>query len=96
MERSKARGATPEPRQGQLPLEPPFLRPGARESCLYAALTRAASSPDQNQTPAVLSGVPRNSTVALGGTRMLDLAFILIGAVFLGACVLYAYACDRL
>jgi len=27
---------------------------------------------------------------------MLDLAYIVIGAVFLGACVLYAYACDRL
>jgi len=27
---------------------------------------------------------------------MLDLVYILVGAVFLGACVLYAYACDRL
>jgi len=27
---------------------------------------------------------------------MLDLAYILVGAVFLGACILYAYACDRL
>jgi len=27
---------------------------------------------------------------------MLDLVYILIGAVFLGASVLYAYACDRL
>jgi len=27
---------------------------------------------------------------------MLDLAYILIGAVFLGACILYAFACDRL
>jgi len=27
---------------------------------------------------------------------MLDLGFILIGAVFLGVCILYAYACDRL
>jgi len=27
---------------------------------------------------------------------MLDLVYIVIGAVFLGACVLYAYACDRL
>jgi hypothetical protein len=34
--------------------------------------------------------------VAPGGTRMLDLAYILIGAVFLGACALYALACDRL
>jgi hypothetical protein len=30
------------------------------------------------------------------GLPMLDVAFILIGAVFLGACVLYALACDRL
>jgi hypothetical protein len=69
---------------------------GARRTWLYAALTRAASSPDQNQTPPVLPGVPRNSTVAPGDIRMLDLAFILIGAVFLGACALYALACDRL
>ena len=34
--------------------------------------------------------------MAPGGTRMLDLAYILVGAVFLGACILYAYACDRL
>jgi len=27
---------------------------------------------------------------------MLDVIYLLIGAVFLGACVLYAYACDRL
>ncbi len=39
---------------------------------------------------------PATGPVALGGTRMLDLAFILIGAVFLGACALYALACDRL
>jgi hypothetical protein len=31
-----------------------------------------------------------------GDIPMLDLVYILIGAVFLGACVLYAYACDRL
>jgi hypothetical protein len=27
---------------------------------------------------------------------MLDIAYIAIGAVFLGVCVLYALACDRL
>jgi len=27
---------------------------------------------------------------------MLDAAYILLGAVFLGACVLYVFACDRL
>ena len=27
---------------------------------------------------------------------MLDVAYILIGAVFLGACVLYAFACNRM
>jgi hypothetical protein len=27
---------------------------------------------------------------------MLDLGFILIGAVFLGVCILYSFACDRL
>jgi len=29
-------------------------------------------------------------------TPMLDLGFILIGAGFLGACILYALACERL
>jgi len=27
---------------------------------------------------------------------MLDIAYLVIGAVFLGACVLYALACDHL
>jgi len=27
---------------------------------------------------------------------MLDIVYLLIGAVFLGACVLYTYACDHL
>jgi hypothetical protein len=27
---------------------------------------------------------------------MLDVAYILVGAAFLGACVLYAYACEQL
>ena len=27
---------------------------------------------------------------------MLDLIYLLVGAAFLGACVLYAYACDSL
>jgi len=27
---------------------------------------------------------------------MLDLTYILIGTVFLGACILYAFACDHL
>jgi hypothetical protein len=27
---------------------------------------------------------------------MLDVIYLLVGAVFLGACVLYAYACDHL
>jgi len=27
---------------------------------------------------------------------MLDVLYLLIGAAFLGACVLYTYACDRL
>ncbi|HUB50253.1 MAG TPA: hypothetical protein VMB73_35225 [Acetobacteraceae bacterium] len=31
-----------------------------------------------------------------GSIAMLDVIYLLIGAVFLGACVLYAYACDRL
>ena len=29
-------------------------------------------------------------------TPMLDIIYLLIGAAFLGACVLYAIACDRL
>jgi len=31
-----------------------------------------------------------------GADLMFDVAYILIGAVFLGACVLYAIACDHL
>lgn len=31
-----------------------------------------------------------------GASRMLDVAYILVGAAFLGACVLYAYACEQL
>jgi hypothetical protein len=27
---------------------------------------------------------------------MLDVIYLLVGAAFLGACVLYAYACERL
>jgi len=27
---------------------------------------------------------------------MLDVIYLLIGAIFLGACVFYAYACDHL
>jgi len=27
---------------------------------------------------------------------MLDILYILLGAVFLGGCILYTYACDRL
>jgi hypothetical protein len=34
--------------------------------------------------------------VADRGKSMLDIAYILIGAVFLGGCVLYAIACDNL
>jgi hypothetical protein len=30
------------------------------------------------------------------GKAMLDILYILIGAVFLGGCVLYAIACDHL
>jgi hypothetical protein len=42
-------------------------------------------------TPSVArcTGVERNKI-------MLDVAYILLGAVFLGACVLYVSACDRL
>ena len=31
-----------------------------------------------------------------GGPTMLDVVYILIGAAFVGVCVLYAYACDYL
>jgi hypothetical protein len=29
-------------------------------------------------------------------TPMLDIAFLVVGALFLGACALYALACDKL
>jgi hypothetical protein len=31
-----------------------------------------------------------------GASAMLDVLYILIGAAFLGGCILYAYACDHL
>ncbi len=31
-----------------------------------------------------------------GGSPMLDLIYILIGAAFLGGCILYSLACDHL
>jgi hypothetical protein len=31
-----------------------------------------------------------------GEITMLDVLYILIGAAFLGGCILYAFACDRL
>jgi hypothetical protein len=33
---------------------------------------------------------------AMGALQMLDIVYLLIGAVFLGGCVLYAIACDHL
>ena len=39
---------------------------------------------------------PAHPRMTTGAIPMLDLGFLLIGAVFLGACILYAYACDRL
>lgn len=33
---------------------------------------------------------------AAGSPAMLDILYILIGAAFLGGCVLYAIACERL
>jgi hypothetical protein len=32
----------------------------------------------------------------IGSIPMLDIVYLLIGAVFLGGCVLYAIACDHL
>ena len=47
--------------------------------------------------------VQRNMPAACGGIvadpgehPMLDVVYILIGAAFLGGCVLYAFACDHL
>jgi hypothetical protein len=36
------------------------------------------------------------SRLTSGVSQMLDLLYITVGAAFLGACVLYAFACDRL
>ena len=40
----------------------------------------------------------RNAAVSLltGENTMLDVLYILIGAAFLGGCILYAFACDHL
>jgi hypothetical protein len=36
------------------------------------------------------------ATAASGKLIMLDLVYLLIGAAFLGGCILYAKACDKL
>jgi hypothetical protein len=40
-------------------------------------------------------GLSRSGTAARS-FLMLDIAFLMIGAIFLGACALYALACDHL
>ena len=45
----------------------------------------------QRNMPAACRGL-----VADRGKPMLDILYILIGAAFLGGCVLYAIACDHL
>ena len=42
--------------------------------------------------PAACSGLVADP----GNITMLDVVYILIGAAFLGGCVLYAFACDHL
>ena len=66
------------------------LRPVLRAPYARARI----SSPQPNTAIANWHALPNRTN--RGDLPMLDLAYIVIGAVFLGACVLYAYACDRL
>jgi hypothetical protein len=50
-----------------------------------------AASPCRGLTRSI-----RTASASKGIMIMFDVAYILLGAVFLGACVLYVYACDRL
>lgn len=40
--------------------------------------------------------MPARPDTPAGDPDMLDIIFILVGAAFLGGCVLYAIACDHL
>jgi|HubBroStandDraft_6_1064221.scaffolds.fasta_scaffold4604031_1 hypothetical protein len=42
------------------------------------------------------TSAPRRRNRQARSTPMLDIVYLLIGAVFLGGCVLYAIACDHL
>lgn len=58
------------------------------------ALAAAANPRPHRLTGRDACGLKRNGVERT--KTMLDIAYILLGAAFLGACVLYAYACDRL
>jgi hypothetical protein len=47
------------------------------------------------QSPAGSIAAVRRETMARRNT-LLDIAYLVIGAIFLGACVLYALACEQL
>lgn len=61
---------------------------------LFPRRTRVRD-PNWFPMPAKTIHCPRPESVARS-FLMLDIAFLVIGAVFLGACVLYTLACDRL
>jgi hypothetical protein len=60
-----------------------------------SALQPVARPPKRFRLPAGSIHRPRSVTVARS-SAMLDIAYLVIGGLFLGAFVLYALACDRL
>jgi hypothetical protein len=55
----------------------------------YIALPEKVRSPVGSFKPCTPYALSRRNP-------MLDIAFLVVGAIFLGACALYALACDKL
>jgi hypothetical protein len=69
----------------------------------YGIYMRASLSPNQRRGSARIKGVrpkPAGLTESLmlsqGVLPMLDIAYLVVGALFLGLCALYALACENL
>jgi hypothetical protein len=77
-----------EPHEGDRPASDPS---GSVLCCLYGI--RLISWSKSNAHPIISRSQTRGNRTEV---PMLDAAYILIGAVFLGACVLYAFACNRM
>ena len=83
----------------RLPLYAAYMRRQIAAHRKYTPHGLATRAEPQSHPPA---GLPLRAderdarSLSKGPNSMLDVIYLVIGAVFLGACVLYAYACDRL